>query len=60
MIEEPVELHNVRISLRNEGQSPRKVYLAPGKKSLTFRVSYGYVNVTIPECNGYSLVVFED
>jgi hypothetical protein len=59
MIEEPVELHNVKISLRDDGKSPRRVYLAPGKKSLPFRVSEGYINVTIPVSNGYSLVVFE-
>jgi len=60
MIEEPVELHNVKISLRKDGKSPRKVYLAPGKKSLPFSVSEGYVNAIIPVSNGYSLVVFED
>jgi hypothetical protein len=59
MIEEAVELHNVKIALRNDGKSPEKVYLAPGKKSLPFKISDGYVNVTIPASEGYSLVVFE-
>jgi hypothetical protein len=59
MIEEGVELHNVKIALRNDGKSPKKVYLAPGMKSLPFKVIEGYTNVTIPASNGYSLVVFE-
>lgn len=60
MIEEPVKLSNVRISLRNDGVRPKKVYLAPEKKSLPFKLVYNYTEVTIPECNGYSLVVFEN
>jgi len=59
MIEEAVELHNVRIALKNDGKTPRRVYLAPEKKSLPFTLSGGYVNVTIPVSKGYSLVVFE-
>ena len=59
MIEEPIELHNVKISLRNDGARPKRVYLAPEKKSLTFKQVDDYIEVTVPECNGYSLVVFE-
>lgn len=59
MIEEPVELHDVKISLRNDGKMPKKVYLAPEKKSLPFKEINGYINVTIPVSKGYSLVVFE-
>jgi len=59
MIEEAIELHNVKISLRIDGKVPRKVYLAPGKKNLPFKTANGYVNVTIPISKGYSLVVFE-
>jgi hypothetical protein len=60
IIEEPVELHNVRIALRTDGKAPGKVYLAPERKSLPFKVSNGYINVTIPVNKGYSLVVFEE
>ena len=60
MIEEGVELHNVKIALRNDGKPPKKVYLAPEKTSLPFKLVDGYIEVTIPECKGYSLVVFED
>jgi len=59
MIEEPIELHDVKISLRNEGKGPKKVYLAGNKKSLPFKISDGYVQVTLPSSNGYSMIVFE-
>ena len=59
IIEEGVELYNIKIALRNDGNAPKKVYLAPGRQSLPFKISDGYVNVTIPVCQGYSLVVFE-
>ena len=59
IIEEPIDLHDVKISLRNEGKTPQKVYLAPERKSLPFKIIGGYVNVTIPVSKGYSLVVFE-
>lgn len=59
MIEEPIELHDVKISLRNDGKSPQKVYLAPNRKSLPFKSIDGYTVVTIPVSKGYSLIVFE-
>ena len=59
IIEEPLTLNNIKISLRNDGSAPKKVYLAPGGKSLPFKISNGYINVTIPVSVGYSLVVFE-
>jgi hypothetical protein len=60
MIEEPIELHNVKISLRNDGARPKRVYLAPEKKSLPFKQVDDYIEVTVPKCKGYSLVVFEN
>lgn len=59
MIEEPIALHNVNISIRSDGRTPRSVYLAPGKKSLKYKLTDGYINVNIPDSNGYSLIVFE-
>ena len=59
MIEDPIELHNVKISLRNNGKTPTKVYLAPERELLPFILSNGYIQVTIPVTKGYSLVVFE-
>ncbi|NLN30319.1 MAG: hypothetical protein GX158_03620, partial [Bacteroidales bacterium] len=59
MIEEPIKLNNIKISLRVDGKTPEKVYSAPDKKSISFKIENGYINITIPECNGYSLIVFE-
>jgi hypothetical protein len=59
MIEEPIKLNDVKISLRIDGKAPRKVYISPSRKPLRYKVENGYVNVTVPECNGYSLIVFE-
>jgi hypothetical protein len=60
MIEEPVRLNNIKISLRTDGKIPKKVYIAPNRKSLRHKVENGYINVTVPECDGYSLIVFEN
>ena len=60
MIEDPIELRNIKISLRNDGKSPKRVYLAPDRKKLPFKIRDGYINVTIPASKGYSLVVFEE
>ena len=59
MIEEPIELNNVNISLRNDGKTPTRVYLAPSNIPLPFKLKDGYIQVTIPVNKGYSLVVFE-
>jgi len=59
MIEEPIEIHNAEISLRIDGKTPKKVYLATERKSLPFKIIDGYVNVTILISKGYSLVVVE-
>jgi hypothetical protein len=59
MIEEPVKLCDVKISLRVDGKEPEKVYLAPEKKPLLYKVENEYINLTVPECNGYILIVFE-
>ncbi|HZH74091.1 MAG TPA: hypothetical protein VFD91_16465, partial [Mariniphaga sp.] len=67
MIEEPIKLQDVTISLRVDGKPPRKVYVASDnkvskhdKKVLKHKVENGYIHVTIPECDRYSLVVFEN
>jgi hypothetical protein len=60
IIEEAVEIHNVKIALRADGKAPRRVYMAPERKSLPFKISNGYINVTIPVTKGYSLIVFEE
>lgn len=59
MIEEGIELHKVKIALRNDGRVPKRVYLAPERTSLPFKITDGYISVTVPVMNGYSLIVFE-
>lgn len=59
MIEEPIELHDVKISLRQDGMTPKHVYLAPDKTPLPFKQVEGYIQVTVPVSKGYSLIVFE-
>jgi hypothetical protein len=60
MIEEPIELRDVQLSLRLDGREPRRVYLAPDLKELPFTVEDGYINTVIPLHCGYSMVVFEE
>lgn len=60
MIEEPIELRDVQVSLRLDGRIPSRVYLAPDHKELHFTIRNGYVNTAIPLHHGYSMVVFEE
>ena len=59
MIEEGIELHNVKIMLRDEKKNVNRVYVAPEKTVLSFQNVNGYTEVTIPQSKGYSLIVFE-
>jgi len=59
MIEEPITMTDIKLSLRLDGKPPRRVYLAPDKKSIPFKIVDGYVQVNIPVSKGYSLLVFE-
>ena len=53
MIEVPVKLSDVKISLRLDEEKPEKVYIAPEKKSLRYKMEDGYINVKVPECTGF-------
>ena len=59
MIEEPIEVRDVSISLRADGVAPQRVYVAPSRRPLSFEVKQGYINATIPVVSGYAMVVFE-
>ena len=59
MIEEPVELRDVRLSLRTDGRKPRRVYLAPREQPLEFQMKDGYVTANVPVVPGYAMVVVE-
>ncbi len=60
MIEEPIELRNVEVSLRANGREPSSVYLAPDRVERPWEHRDGYVHVTVPEMSGYAMVVFEE
>jgi len=60
VIEEPVTVHNVDLALRRNALARvRRVYLAPSQVELAFQETDGYVHVTVPEVQGYQMVVFE-
>ena len=59
IIEEAIELRNVKVSLRNNGRKVSKVYLAPKKEELQFTCVDDYLEVTIPVVEGYAMLVFE-
>ena len=59
IIEEGIELHDVKIMLHDEEKTINRVYVAPEKTDLAFRNVTGYTEVTLPCSKGYSLIVFE-
>ncbi len=60
IIEEGIALTDIRLMLRDKHGSIKKVYTAPQREPLPFNHSGGYVEVTVPESRGYSLIVFEE
>ena len=59
IVEEPIALTNVKIALRNDEQKISKVYIAPQKQDLSFSGEGDYIQVVIPNVNGYAMIVFE-
>ncbi|CAK7038299.1 MAG: hypothetical protein PETM_01595 [Petrimonas sp.] len=59
IIEEGIEISDVKIMLRDEKKIFKKVYLAPEKKELPVKNINCYAEVTISKSKGYSLIVFE-
>lgn len=61
MIEEPVRLDGVKISLRSDGREYRSVYSAPGGEKIGFEASGGYIRT---DCfavdRGYAVIVFAE
>lgn len=60
IIEEGIELSNIKVMLWDENKTIKKVYLAPEKIELSFKHVKGYAEVIIPKSRGYSLIVFEE
>lgn len=59
-IEEAIAVRDVCVRLRTDGRVPDAVYLAPDRLELEFTVNGSYVEVTVPEVEGYAVVVFEE
>ena len=59
IIEEPIVVRKVELALRKDGQKVKDVYLVPSRRKLEFHSEEDYIRVTIPEVNGYQMVVFE-
>ena len=60
VVEDPILANNVRVSLRADGKSCKRAYLAPSRKALELSRSGDYLSVVVPEVRGYQLVVFEE
>ena len=60
IIEEPIVLRNVELFLMSDGKKVNEVYLAPSGKKLDFEIQGKYLKVTVPEVNGYQMVVFNE
>jgi len=57
IVEEPVTVQDVRVSVRLDGRSVERVYLAPSGKPLPYEISGGYLSVTVPMVTGYCMLV---
>lgn len=60
MIEEPIEVRDVKLFLNLDGKKVNNVYLAPSRIKVPFAIEDGYVKVNIPEVIGYQAIVFEE
>jgi hypothetical protein len=58
LIEDIIPLYNLPFALKLD-RAPKRVYLAPERKSLTFEYKDGYAQIIVPEINGHAMVVFE-
>lgn len=59
VIEEPVEVRDITVSLRNDGKEFKKAYLAPCLTGLDFKKEGLYTVVRLPLLKGYQMIVFE-
>jgi hypothetical protein len=60
IIEEPVLLKDIHIGVKNiVKKNIKKVYCVPSYRDLEFKVEKQYIWFTIPEINGYQMIVIE-
>jgi hypothetical protein len=60
MIEEPIELDNITLSLCHDDRNFKNIYLAPKKVRLSYTLEGDYVHINVPKSKGYSLLVIEE
>jgi len=60
IIEDPIELTNLNISLRCDNKVFKNVYLAPERESLTYITKNNYIEINVLKSKGYSLLVCEE
>ncbi len=59
IIEEPVVVRDVKVSLRNDAGRMRRAYLAPERRSLNGEKAGRYFTTVVPEISGYRMLVIE-
>lgn len=56
-----VKLENVKVSLKKRpNRTCASVYLAPERRAIPFALDGGHINFTVPEVNGYQMIVCEE
>ena len=58
-LEDRPTVRNAVVSVRTDGKAVGKVYLAPTGQDVPFVNENGYCTATIPQVDGYALVIFE-
>lgn len=59
VVEEPIRVADVRVGLRLDSALATTAYLAPSRQPLDVTVDDGYAWVTVPQVEGYQMVVFD-
>jgi len=60
MIEDRILMRNIKLSLRFDGRPPQKVSLAPNGPELPFKINGNYIELTVPEVEGFALISFDE
>jgi hypothetical protein len=59
VIEEPICVRDVELKLKKDDKTATRAFLAVSGEELPIKEQGDYLTVTVPEVNGYQLVVFE-
>ena len=59
LLEEPILVEDVSLSVRLDGRVVKEAYEAPSRKPLEYSTEDGCVKVSVPRVSGYSMVVIE-